>query len=139
MSNVKEKMTEVIQSQPEDATYEEIMRELAFERMIERGLLDSRKGPVVTSKDHDYIAADNLGTATFTSKQGRYLAFIYDYTKVHGYPPAEADLQRYFRVSPPTVHQMILTLEARGFIERTPGRARSIKLRLSRAELPDLE
>ncbi len=37
MSNAKEKMAEVIQSQPEEATYEEIMRELAFEKMVERG------------------------------------------------------------------------------------------------------
>lgn len=51
MSNVKEKMTEVIQSQPEDATYEEIMRELAFERMIERGLVDSRSGRVISNED----------------------------------------------------------------------------------------
>ena len=51
MSNVKEKMAEVIQSQPEDASYEEIMRELAFERMIQRGLDDSRKGRVITNED----------------------------------------------------------------------------------------
>ena len=51
MSNVKEKMTEVIQSQPDDATYEEIMRELAFERMIERGLLDARRGRGVTNEE----------------------------------------------------------------------------------------
>ena len=51
MSNVKEKMTEVIQSQPEDATYEEIMRELAFERMVERGLMDSRVGRVIPNED----------------------------------------------------------------------------------------
>ena len=51
MSNVKEKMTEVIQSQPEDATYEEIMRELAFEKMIERGLSDSRSGRVVSNEE----------------------------------------------------------------------------------------
>lgn len=51
MSNIKEKMTEVIQSQPEDATYEEIMRELAFEKMIERGLADSRNGRVVSSEE----------------------------------------------------------------------------------------
>ena len=51
MSSVKEKMTEVIQSQPEDATYAEIMRELAFERMIERGLLDSRRRRVVTNEE----------------------------------------------------------------------------------------
>ena len=51
MSNVKEKMTEVIQSQPEDATYEEIMRELAFERMVERGLDDTRNGRVISNED----------------------------------------------------------------------------------------
>ena len=48
---MKEKMAEVIQSQPEDASYEEIMRELAFERMIQRGLDDSRKGRVITNED----------------------------------------------------------------------------------------
>lgn len=51
MSNVKEKMAEVIQSQPEDASYEEIMRELAFERMIERGLEDSREGRVISNEE----------------------------------------------------------------------------------------
>ncbi len=51
MSKLKEKMTEVIQSQPEDATYEEIMRELAFERMVERGLADSREERVVSNDD----------------------------------------------------------------------------------------
>lgn len=51
MSNVKEKMTEVIQSQPDDATYEEVMRELAFERMVERGLADSRNGRVISNDE----------------------------------------------------------------------------------------
>jgi predicted transcriptional regulator len=51
MSKVKEKMTEVIQSQPDDASYEEIMRELAFERMIQRGLEDSRKGRVISNEE----------------------------------------------------------------------------------------
>lgn len=76
---------------------------------------------------------------SFTAKQGQYLAFIYYYTKLHGVPPAEADFRQYFRVTPPVVHQMILKLEAEGFLQRTPGKARSIRLRLSRAELPDLE
>ena len=48
-------------------------------------------------------------------------------------------MQRYFRVSPPTVHQMILTLESRGLIERVPGAGRSIRLLIPRHELPDLE
>ncbi len=75
----------------------------------------------------------------FTQKQGQYLAFIYYYTKVNGRAPAEADMQRYFRVTPPSVHQMVLTLEANGLIERTPGQARSIRLCVPRGELPDLE
>ena len=74
----------------------------------------------------------------YTGKQGQYLAFIYYYSKIHGRPPAEAEMQQYFRVSPPSVHQMILTLERRGLIERTPGQARSIRLLISREELPDL-
>jgi Mn-dependent DtxR family transcriptional regulator len=75
----------------------------------------------------------------YTATQGQYLAFIYYYTKIHGVPPAEADMQRYFRVSPPSVHHMIVTLEKRGFIKRTPGSSRSIQLLLSRDQLPDLK
>jgi Mn-dependent DtxR family transcriptional regulator len=75
----------------------------------------------------------------YTEKQGRYLAFIYYYTKVNGRAPAEADMQRHFRVTPPSVHQMVLTLEVNGFIERTPGQGRSIRLLIPREELPDLE
>ena len=57
----------------------------------------------------------------FTPKQGQYLAFIYYYAKIHGRPPAEAELQRFFRVTTPVVHEMINTLAARGFIDREPG------------------
>ena len=74
----------------------------------------------------------------YTDKQGQYLAFIYYYSKIHGSASSEAELQQYFRVSPPSVHQMILTLEARGLIQRTPGQARSIHLLIPREELPDL-
>jgi len=52
--SIKDQMTKVIQSQPADATYEEIMRELAFERMIERGLLDSRNGRVVSNEEIEH-------------------------------------------------------------------------------------
>jgi len=79
------------------------------------------------------------GHQPFTAKQGQYLAFIHYYTKIHRTPPAEADFRRFFRVTPPVVHQMIKTLHARGFIDREPGKARSITLRLTRAQLPDLE
>lgn len=75
----------------------------------------------------------------YTRRQGQFLAFIYYYTKVNGRPPAEADMQRYFQVSPPSVHQMVVTLERRGFIARLPGQGRSIRLLLPREKLPDLE
>ena len=78
-------------------------------------------------------------TPIHTVKQGQYLAFIYYYTKINAHAPAESDIQRYFGVSPPTVHQMIVTLERLGFITRVPGQGRSIRLRLTKAQLPDLD
>ena len=76
---------------------------------------------------------------SFTAKQGQYLAFIYNYTKIHGQPPAESDLERYFRVSPPAIHEMIKTLERNGLIARIPGKARSIRLCVQPKYLPRLE
>ncbi len=73
-----------------------------------------------------------------TATQGQYLAFIYAYSKLNARPPSEADMQRFFRVTPPTVHQMILALERNGLIERVPGQARSITLRVSPESLPIL-
>jgi repressor LexA len=74
-----------------------------------------------------------------TEKQGHYLAFIHTYSYMFGQPPAEADIQRHFRVSPPSVHQMIVTLERNGFIRRRPGVARSIEILLPAESLPILE
>ena len=61
-----------------------------------------------------------------TERQGQFLAYIYQYSIVNGSAPSEADMQRYFQVTPPSVHTMVLTLERRGFIRRVPGQARSI-------------
>jgi repressor LexA len=74
----------------------------------------------------------------FTEKQGQYLSFIYYYTKIHRIAPAESDIQKYFEVTAPSVHQMILNLEKKKLIERTPGQGRSIRLKVERDELPDL-
>jgi Mn-dependent DtxR family transcriptional regulator len=76
---------------------------------------------------------------TYTPKQGQYLAFIYYYTKIHRQPPAEADMVRYFGVSAPSVHEMVVTLERNGLIERVAGQGRSVRVMLSREQLPDLE
>ena len=51
MPNVKELITKIIQEQPDDASYEEILRELVLERMIEQGLEDSRKGRLVSNEE----------------------------------------------------------------------------------------
>ena len=75
----------------------------------------------------------------FTPKQGQYLAFIDAYARVHRRPPAEADMQRYFGVTPPSVHQMILTLEHTGLIRRRPGVPRSIEILVPPEDLPVLQ
>ena len=64
------------------------------------------------------MAGVSPSAKTFTPKQGQYLAYIHLYTRLHRRPPAEADIQQYFRVTPPSVHQMVLTLERAGFIRR---------------------
>jgi DNA-binding MarR family transcriptional regulator len=74
----------------------------------------------------------------FTAKQGQYLAYIHLYTRLHRRPPAETDMQEYFRVSPPSVHRMVLTLERAGFIRRQPRNPRSIELLVDPTQLPDL-
>ncbi|MGO9584836.1 MAG: LexA family protein [Limisphaerales bacterium] len=74
----------------------------------------------------------------YTSRQGQFLAFIHHYSTLHGRPPAEAEMVQFFQVTPPTVHQMILTLERRGLITRAPGQARSIKMTLPPEKLPPL-
>jgi Mn-dependent DtxR family transcriptional regulator len=82
---------------------------------------------------------EETSTAAYTPLQGQYLAFIYAYTTIHRRPPAEADMQAFFRVTPPSVHQMVLQLERLGLIRRTPGAARSIELRVNPVALPRLE
>jgi SOS-response transcriptional repressor LexA len=89
------------------------------------------------------VAMDRIGGVggsasdpSFTDKQGQYLAFIDAYTRVNGRPPAETDMRRHFRVSPPSVHQMVLTLERAGLIRREPGVARSIQVLVAPERLP---
>ena len=83
-------------------------------------------------------AARSLSSQSFTEKQGQYLAYIYAYTRLHRRPPAETDMQQYFRVSPPSVHQMVLTLERARLIKKKTRIARSIELLVDPEHLPDL-
>ena len=85
--------------------------------------------------------SDKISTALsprFTPTQGQYLAFIYAYSRVNRRAPAEADMQRHFGVTAPSVHQMVITLERCGLIQREPGVARSIALLIPPEELPVL-
>ena len=84
-------------------------------------------------------AARSLGTQAFTEKQGQYLAFIYTYAHMFGRPPAETDMQRHFQVSPPSVHQMVVTLERNGLIRRQPGVPRSIEILVAPEDIPILD
>lgn len=74
----------------------------------------------------------------FTETQGRYLAFIDQYSLLHRRAPSEAEMRDYFGTSPPSVHQMVVTLEKRGLISRVPGKARAIRVLVPPAELPAL-
>ena len=83
--------------------------------------------------------ARRTGPHRFTQKQGQYLAFIYVYARMFRQAPAEADMQRHFRVSPPSVHQMVLGLERDGLIRRQQGVATSIDILVPPQDLPILD
>ena len=51
MSAVKEQMIDIIKEQPEDSTPEEIIRELVFSNMVERGVQDIEAGRVITNEE----------------------------------------------------------------------------------------
>ena len=50
MSEIKEHIINIVQDQPEDSSFEEILREIAFEKMIRQGLADSEANRVVSNK-----------------------------------------------------------------------------------------
>jgi DNA-binding MarR family transcriptional regulator len=87
----------------------------------------------------DEKTCENSLVTPFTAPQGRYLAYIYIYTPIHGRPPAESDLQQYFRVTPPAVHQMVVTLDRNGLVARTRGTPRSMRVLVPPNDLPLLE
>jgi DNA-binding MarR family transcriptional regulator len=94
---------------------------------------------IVIGGRNQSVRPRNLSAHSFTEKQGQYLAFIYTYSHMFRRPPAETDLQRHFQVSPPSVHQMIVTLERNGHIRRQPGVARSIQILVAPEDLPILD
>lgn len=82
--------------------------------------------------------SNSSSTPRFTDKQGQYLAFIHTYVLLHRRAPAEADMETYFGVTPPSVHRMVVELERRGLIRRVPRQPRSIEVVLDAGEIPPL-
>jgi DNA-binding MarR family transcriptional regulator len=77
--------------------------------------------------------------ARFTYRQGQFLAFIHLYRRMHRRSPSEGDMMKFFGVTPPTVHGMVLKLEELGLITREPGAPRSIEVVVPEAEIPQLD
>ncbi|MHB8590362.1 MAG: LexA family protein [Candidatus Dormibacteraceae bacterium] len=97
--------------------------------------------PCAPQAEHGRAATGKSMTAAtprFTPLQGQYLAFIRAYSVINRRPPSEADMQRFFGVTAPSVHQMVVTLEARGVIARVPGKARAIRVLAAVEDLPPL-
>ena len=83
------------------------------------------------------VASESL--PVFTPRLGHYPAFLHACTLVNGRPPVHADSQRFFRVTPPSVHQTLPTRERGGLISRRPGAPRRIAVLVDRSDLPALE
>src|SRR5246500_4140159 len=91
-----------------------------------------------THEQLNRMAGGSPLTKPFTPTQGQDLAFFHLFARLHRRPPAETDVQEYFRVSPPSVHQMVLTLERAGLIRRQPRTPRSIEVLIDPKLLPEL-
>jgi hypothetical protein len=72
----------------------------------------------------------------FTPTQGKYLSYIHAYTVGFGLPPAESEIAKAIGVAPPSVNQMMKTLQSKGLIQREPGVTRSIKILVDESVIP---
>lgn len=86
-------------------------------------------------------AANKPPKSAPTRQQGQFLAFIREYImrNEQGLAPTHAAFQKYFNLTPPSVNSMLIRLEQRGFIQRTPGLARGIQLVIAPDLIPPLE
>ena len=63
-----------------------------------------------------------------TARQAEYLAFIRAFADRWGVPPSFDEIGRHFMTTAPSVNNMVKTLEARGFLTRVPGQARTLRV-----------
>jgi hypothetical protein len=97
------------------------------------------KGESPPARKADRSATDRRKKARFTHRQGQFLAFIHLYRKLHRRGPAELDMVQFFRVTPPSVRGMVVTLEQLGLVTRGPGVPRSVRVAIPEGEIPALE
>jgi hypothetical protein len=118
----------------------------------EAGLLEKLKGKERGRLEQEFLSeklvrstlkewreeAGPSGEWKFSARQGQFLAFIHRYCELHGRAPAEAEIQDFFEISPPSVNSMVKRLHEKGLISRVPGQARSIKVLVPPGVLPEL-
>ncbi|MFC7634066.1 MarR family transcriptional regulator [Paraburkholderia humisilvae] len=85
------------------------------------------------------LSGEHSACPNFTDKHGQYTAFIRTHSLINGRAPAEHDMQRFFAVAPPSIHQMVLTLERSGLIRWQARIARSIELLVDHNCLPVMQ
>ncbi len=71
-----------------------------------------------------------------TPKQLAILTYLRDYERQHGYAPTLQEVADHFEVTKVTIFEHVSVLERKGYIDRSPHKARSLKL-TNQAEFPD--
>jgi hypothetical protein len=103
-------------------------------RAATRDLNDAESTPL--EKLREFLETEGMRSKTGPRSFADFERELHE--RMNGRAPAEADMETYFRVTPPSVHRMIVELERRGLIRRVPRQARSIQLCLSAQEIPSL-
>jgi REP element-mobilizing transposase RayT/DNA-binding MarR family transcriptional regulator len=115
------------------------MNEIAAHLNVHYATISRRLRQYKAGQDHAKYMIARPDPLVHTERQGQFLAYIHQYSILNGCAPAEADMERFFQTTPPSVHSMVLTLERRGLIRRVPRQARSITLNVSPESLPPLK
>lgn len=102
---------------------------------------EKKRTPHSSSNSSTHSSQKEKGSAKmeFTPRQGQFLAFIHLYWKLHRRGPAETDMTKFFRVTPPSIHGMVVKLEELGLVTREQGVARSVRVAVPAHQLPELE
>lgn len=100
MSTAKESMSRIIDQQPDDSSYDEILRELAFARMVDRGLADSDQGCTIENSELGARAENPiLAEINWTVEAERWMRDIHDYIAADSPTAAQRTIEGIFHKS----------------------------------------